>query len=243
MLANDNKFFLVRTLVNPIVECAILADTKNSTGGSKVTAEAIFQKCDEPNANGHTFPRKVLASALKDIEPEIKNRHFLGELDHPEDINDINRIGTVALKNASHVITQLAMDGNYVVGRFETLDTPAGNILASILKDKIKIGVSVRAITDQDISYGMDNVNEITDFHLISYDAVHNPAYSDAYVKTLVASVFKLETGGYNVKPLDTKLENTADNTLITITADEFKEYTKQLTKTILENMYRNKVN
>ena len=236
-MTEDNKDrFLIKALVNPIVECAIISDNRVSDG--RVKAEAIFQKCDEPNANGHAFPRSVLASAIQNIKPEIENRHFLGELDHPDDITDINRIGTVALKNASHVITKLVLDGNYVVGQFETLNTPAGNILASILKDKIKIGVSVRAITDQDISYGMDSINEIRNFQLISYDAVHNPAYSDAYVKTLISSVYRLDNGNYNVKPVDAAK---TDDTLITITASEFKEYTKQLTKIVLNSIYKNK--
>ena len=240
MATNDK--FLVRTLVNPLVECVILSDNRTASGGNKVTAEAVFQKCDEPNENGHAFPRKALAKAILDIEDEIANRHFLGELDHPEDIDDINRIGMISLKNVSHVITNLELDGNYVVGRFETLDTPAGNILGSILKDKIKIGVSVRAITDQDISYGKDNIYEITDFQLISYDAVHNPAYNDAYVKPLISSVYRIGNGGYKVKPLDNINAKVTKNDSICLTASEFKDYTKQLVKIILENAQKNKL-
>jgi hypothetical protein len=64
------------------------------------------------------------------------------------------------------------MDGSYVVGSFETLDTPNGAILASLLKDKIKVGVSIRAVTDQNVSYGLENIDTIENFNLISYDAV-----------------------------------------------------------------------
>ena len=145
-------------------------------------------------------------------------RHFLGELDHPDDINDVNRIATISLKNVSHVITELKMDNNYVVGRFETLDTPNGVILGSLLKDNIKIGVSIRAVTDQDISYGFDKVDAINNFTLISYDAVHNPAYNDAYVKTVIASVFKMpETESCNIGAKE------FNDKLISLSKDELK--------------------
>lgn len=185
--------YLIRSIVNPLLEYKIVEGSEVK-GSNKVVAEAVFQKCDDPNANGHSFPRRVLAAAVSEARENIRNRHFLGELDHPENIKDVNRIATVSLKNVSHLITNLEMDGDYVVGKFETLDTPNGMILASLLKDKIKTGVSIRAITDQDISYGSDKINNITEFTLITYDAVHNPAYSDAYVKSIMASVYKLDS-------------------------------------------------
>jgi hypothetical protein len=238
MADNDNKY-IIRSMVNPILDCVIVADKENN-GLGKVTAKAIFQKCGVPNANGHTFPKYILAKALEQIGPEIKARHFLGELDHPDDINDVNRIATVSLKSVSHVITDLYLDGDYVMGTFETLPTPNGSILAGLLKDNIKVGVSIRGITDQDISYGMGDINTIKDFNIISYDAVNNPAYSDAYVQSLVASICRMSDGSFKVKPLDVKKESTEDKTIV-ITADEFKDYTKLLTKAVLEAVYKNK--
>ncbi|NLE03201.1 MAG: hypothetical protein GX638_00160 [Crenarchaeota archaeon] len=193
--------YLIRSMVNPNMEYTIVSDVKASYG-SKVKAEAVFQKCDDANANGMRFPKRVLYRAVEDIQNEVKSRHFLGELDHPDDINDINRISTVSLKSVSHVVTSLKMDGSYVVGSFETLDTPNGAILASLLKDKIKVGVSIRAVTDQNVSYGLENIDTIEDFNLISYDAVHNPAYSDAYVNSVMASVFKIPSNSSNNKKL-----------------------------------------
>jgi len=183
-----------------------------------MVAEAVFQKCDDSNANGHKFPKRVLMAAVNEIADEVESRHLVGELDHPDDINDVNRIATIALKNVSHVITKLAMDGNYVVGRFETIDTPNGNILATLLREKLKVGVSIRAITDQDISYGLDSVDTINEFTLITYDAVHNPAYSDAYVKSIVSSCYKLPNNNYVIP------ENVNSDKLITVTASELQD-------------------
>jgi len=217
--------YLIRSMVNPLLEYKIV-EGSGSVGSNKVIAEAVFQKCDDPNANGHSFPRKVLAAAVEEAKENIRNRHFLGELDHPDNIKDVNRIATVSLKNVSHLITSLDMDGNYVVGKFETLDTPNGMILASLLKDRIKTGVSIRAITDQDISYGTDTINKITEFTLITYDAVHNPAYSDAYVKSIMASVYKLDHDYKDKK--------------ITITEDEFKALIAEAVMKVVKQIYKN---
>lgn len=218
-----NKY-LIRSVVNPLLEYKIIeaSDIKNC---NKVTAEAVFQKCDDTNANGHVFPRRVLAAAINEAKESIKNRHLLGELDHPDNIKDVNRIATISLKNVSHLITELEMDGNYVVGKFETLDTPNGLILASLLKDRIKTGVSIRAITDQDISYGMDEINKINEFTLITYDAVHNPAYSDAYVKSIMASVYKLD---YNYK-----------NKKIIMSEEEFKNLLSEAIIAAVKKIYK----
>ena len=92
------------------------------------------------------------------------------------------------------------------------------------------------------IYYCNFNIYEITDFQLISYDAVHNPAYNDAYVKSLISSVYRIGNGGYKVKPLDNINAKVTKNDSICLTASEFKDYTKQLVKIILENAQKNKL-
>jgi len=227
MISSKDRY-VFKSLANPVLECNIISDVrKNDT--NKIVAEAVFQKCDDSNANGHKFPKRVLMAAVNEIASEVESRHLVGELDHPDDINDVNRIATIALKNVSHVITKLAMDGNYVVGRFETIDTPNGNILATLLREKLKVGVSIRAITDQDISYGLDSVDTINEFTLITYDAVHNPAYSDAYVKSIVSSCYKLPNNNYVIP------ENVNSDKLITVTASELQD----IIESVIQGMAR----
>ena len=227
MISSKDRY-VFKSLANPVLECTIISDVrKNDT--NKIVAEAVFQKCDDSNANGHKFPKRVLMAAVNEVASEVESRHLVGELDHPDDINDVNRIATIALKNISHVITKLAMDGSYVVGRFETIDTPNGNILATLLREKLKVGVSIRAITDQDISYGLDSVDTINDFTLITYDAVHNPAYSDAYVKSIVSSCYKLPNNNYVIP------ENVNSDKLITVTASELQD----IIESVIQGMAR----
>ena len=63
--------YVIRSVVNPSMEYTILSDSKGSLG-PKVTAKTIFQKCDVPNANGHKFPKRVLASAIEKINENCK---------------------------------------------------------------------------------------------------------------------------------------------------------------------------
>lgn len=231
--------YAIRAVVNPKWDCKILANIQSGTT-DKVTAETIFQTCDETNANGMRFSKAILTKAIEKIDDEIKERHFLGELDHPDDIQNINRIATVSLQAASHVITELTIDGKHVIGKFETLSTHNGHQLAGMLRDNIKLGVSIRAVTNQQVTYSSTSTDDITDFDIISYDAVHNPAYKDAYVQSLIASIVELPNGQFSVKPLDAvSVAAKNDSGLITLTASQFMEWNKVLTNIIIENVHK----
>lgn len=223
--------YAIKSNLSHPLKYSVIASNHGSFG-DKVTAIAVFQKCGDANANGHAFPKDILTRAVEKIRPEVKSRHFLGELDHPEDITDVNRIATVLLKDASHVITELEMDGNYVVGKFETLNTPNGATLAGLLRDNIKVGVSIRAVTEQDISYGTDNIDTIKEFSLVAYDAVHNPAYSDSYVKSIVSSIYKLDDNFAQIR------ESKDSKQLITLTTDELNEIIAQAVATSVKKCY-----
>lgn len=126
---------LLKSLVNPILSYKVTqASSDDVIGKNKVIATAIFQKADEPNDNGMSFSKSLLSEMIDGAQSDITERHMLGELGHPQDLEDINRMSTIDLSNTSHLITSLTMNGNYVEGSFETLDTPSGNILAALLK-------------------------------------------------------------------------------------------------------------
>ena len=62
---------------------------------------------------------------LKLIRNLVKENRALGELDHPDD-------SVINLKNASHMIVNIFMDGPKVMGKAKVLDTPSGKILALV---------------------------------------------------------------------------------------------------------------
>src|SRR5574344_479969 len=100
MLVNKDRY-VFKCVANPCLESKILADVRDEKD-NKVIAEAIFQKCDDANANGHSFPKRVLTEAINKVQNEVKDRHLVGELDHPDNIDDVNRIANVLLKDVSH---------------------------------------------------------------------------------------------------------------------------------------------
>ena len=196
---------LLKSLVNPILSYKVTqASSDDIIGKNKVIATAIFQKAEEANDNGMCFSKPLLSGMVDGAQSDINERHMLGELGHPQDLNDINRMSTIDLSNTSHVITSLNMNGNFVEGSFETLDTPSGNILAALLKSRIKIGVSIRATSTDEVNYDVYDVNHLTNVSLVTYDAVHMPAYPSAYVTSIMSSVFKISPNNL-VKKINSK--------------------------------------
>lgn len=230
---NVRPIHVICAAVNSGMDYTIEQD-ESTVAGPKLRASAIFQKLYTKNANGHHMDEGCLVREINRAQEAVRERHFLGELDHPDDLEDTGRIMTVQLKHASHVITRLEVDGNYVVGDFETLTTTEGLTLRALLADKIKVGVSIRAITDQDIVYDGDTYQDVKEFSLVCYDAVHNPAFSDAYVTSLLSSV-------YRVNPIDVDNlyhKGEATGEYITLSKAELKEVVSAMVSTVVKRCY-----
>jgi hypothetical protein len=233
---------IIKAVVNQSPDMKIIKADSTSFDGktpsTKVTVSAVFQQADIPNANGHYFSHQILSDALNKASERISRRGLKGELDHPNDIEDVIRLSTIELKNVSHLITSLSMDGDFVVGNFETLETPAGMILSSLIKDKIEVGVSIRAITDDDINYSDDNVNHISAFDLITYDCVDNPAYEGANVQSILSqTIFPISKIITSNKFSEIKNEKNE----ILYTEDDVKEILNLFTKNFIMNIKKNK--
>ena len=139
----------------------------------KLKVKGKFQKCDEQNNNGRTYPRKVLESQVSEIQEKIKDRALVGALDHPP--ND-----AIHLSQASHLITKLWVEANGdVMGEAEILSTPSGKIVEALLNDGVKIGISSRGLGTISELKNAKVVNE--DFKLITFDLVSDPSTKGAF--------------------------------------------------------------
>lgn len=139
----------------------------------KLKVKGKFQKCDEQNNNGRTYPRKVLESQVSEIQDKIKDRALVGALDHPP--ND-----AIHLSQASHLITKLWVESNGdVMGEAEILSTPSGKIVEALLNDGVKIGISSRGLGTISELKNAKVVNE--DFKLITFDLVSDPSTKGAF--------------------------------------------------------------
>lgn len=141
------------------------------SGGLMLTG--IMQKCDQENGNGRVYSRRILEREIENYQKIIEDRRALGELDHPDD-------SVVNLKNVSHMVTKMWWDGNNVMGKVKVLETPSGNILKSLVKSGVKLGISSRGLGSTRRESGKTIVED--DFQLICFDFVQEPSTPGAFM-------------------------------------------------------------
>ena len=153
-----------------------------SIGDEKAIAQVILQTVDDVNRNRRTYPKSVMENGLRAVRPLINDRMFLGEMDHPSGDNEM-RLTTVEYKSVSHLIREIEVRGNEVWGEIETLRVENGFKLYGLLKDKIKIGFSLRAMSDGDFG-SVNGVLQVRDpLHIITWDCVSFPSHEKAVIQ------------------------------------------------------------
>lgn len=156
--------------------------TENTKTGKEFYIEGIFAQADLVNGNGRIYPSKVLMPEVEEyIKTHVKNNRALGEIEHPERPN-------VDLKEASHMITDLKIEGSNVIGKAKLLKTDRGRLASQLLESGVGLGVSTRALGSvESRDDGIDEVQD--DFRLFAVDIVHTPSAPGAYVNGLLESV------------------------------------------------------
>lgn len=146
----------------------ILAETIND-GLKTMYLNGCFMQAEIRNRNNRIYPLSEMTNAVADFNRRImENNGIVGEADHPAD-----RL-TPAIERASHIITELHMDGNNAHGKIKILDTPYGRIIKEIINAGYKPAVSSR---------GAGNVDEegiVSGFILSTIDVVLDPSASGA---------------------------------------------------------------
>lgn len=161
--------------------------------GKNCFISGVFMQSEVRNRNGRVYPLQELAGACKLAEGVIRETGgIFGELDHPPTL-------TVNLANASHVITELRMHGNDVMGKAKLLNTPAGLIARELFDSGVKVGVSSR---------GAGEVNEgglVENFQFVTVDIVATPSAQGATPRAILES-FDSNTQGRKVLTLAEQL-------------------------------------
>lgn len=156
----------------------------------KFYIKGVFGRAEVKNQNGRSYNGKtMLMESTRLMESIASGTTLLGELDHPG-------TGNISLKNVSHKITKLMMNGNTLLGEAEVLEHhPNGQILKGLYLDGVKPGVSTRATGKMDARGRVDN------FRLITVDAVATPSVRDAIPETLEEKL-ELYGRGYVIQDL-----------------------------------------
>jgi hypothetical protein len=140
-------------------------------GGMMLSGKLQEAECE--NGNGRMYPQGILEREVKKYAAVVEDKRALGELDHPES-------SIINLANVSHMITKVWMEGASVMGKCKVLNTPAGQILRSLVESDVKIGISSRGMGSVTESGGKTIVED--DFQLISFDIVSEPSTPNAFM-------------------------------------------------------------
>jgi hypothetical protein len=135
-----------------------------------------FLQAETKNRNGRIYPQSVIEREVNKYTTErIATKRAMGELDHPP-------TPQLNLDRVSHLIENLAMDGNSAIGTAKLLDTPMGKTAQALLDGGVKLGVSSRGVG----SLKGETVGG--DYNLICVDIVGDPSALNAYVDGILES-------------------------------------------------------
>lgn len=149
-----------------------------SSGERKYTIEGIFIQAEKKNKNKRIYPIKIIEKEVnRFVEERVVPKRAIGELEHPDYIEP-------NLKNSSHLIETLTLDGNDVYGKARLMETPNGKIAKILMDEGVSFGVSTRGIGS--VRESNDTIYVQEDFYMTAIDIVSDPSAPDAFVQGLV---------------------------------------------------------
>ena len=172
-----NKPLLVEYM--PFKPVGSLNETSGAAYGlpGGFVVQGVLQRAGAKNQNGRIYPKPILERECRRYQTEYINQHrALGELDHPES-------SVVNLNNVSHNVLKIWWNGDDLHGAVQILDTPSGNILKSLFKAGITLGISSRGLGSVKELRSEGTVEVQEDFELICWDFVSNPSTHGAFMR------------------------------------------------------------
>lgn len=170
---------------------SILEETSIGFGVNRVKFRAILQERDVVNNNRRKYDEKILLEIVRQLGPKATERKLIAEIDHPFATSDdqyekLKRTSTISLDRACLLFTKLEYDGKYIIAECETLTTPKGMIIYSLIKDKVVFGFSLRALgkTKQNPDGTIEVL--IDGFKAVTFDVVSNPSHSNALITEFI---------------------------------------------------------
>ena len=153
--------------------------------GKPLVLNGILQKANTLNQNGRVYPRQILEREIRNYEKLIRENRAFGELDHANE-------PIVNMKNISHVIREIWMEGDVVYGKVEILPTPSGKIIEALISRKCKPGISSRALGSLQRE---NNVNVVQDdLQIICWDFVSEPSTPNAFMTLAESREYDMST-------------------------------------------------
>ena len=133
-----------------------------------------FLESNKKNKNGRMYPRNIVEKEVARYQELIREKRSLGELGHPPN-------PTINLNQVSHLITELKMNGEDAMGKAKILGTPMGKIAENLIREGVRLGVSLRGVGSLKEKNGINEVQD--DFLLSTVDIVSDPSAPSAFVQ------------------------------------------------------------
>jgi len=139
----------------------------------------MWMESEIKNKNGRKYPQAEIIREVTRYQSMISERRALGELEHPES-------ASVDLERVAYLCEKLYMDDKDALGQGLVLqDMPMGKIVATLLLNGIKIGLSSRGLGDL-IEEGTDPV--VKNFQFVCADVIHDPSAPRAFINGVLES-------------------------------------------------------
>lgn len=121
--------------------------------------------------NGNDFLEENFREAIEDpfVNDRIKGNRFFSELDHPSK-SDTERFVQVFLQNIAYRNKRFFFENGTMYSECETIDTPSGKIVRTLIESDAEIAVSFRG-------YGVPKINGNGEtIKLVAFDVVYQPS-------------------------------------------------------------------
>ena len=206
------------------VQCIV---EKKEDGTKSHIIEGVFAMAESKNRNGRVYPKAIMEQAVNTYyKQQVSKNRAVGELNHPDG-------PTVNLDKVSHLITDLRMENNNVMGKARILDTPMGNIVKGLLEGGVQLGVSTRGMGSLEQRNGTMYVKD--DFMLNTVDIVQDPSAPQAFVNGIMEGVEWIWNNGIieaqEIERIETEIKHSPRADLYETQVREYKNFLSLLKK------------
>ena len=200
------------------IQCLVEA---KEDGSKKYTIEGVFAQAEQKNRNGRIYPKMIMEKAVnKYAKEQVETKRAVGELNHPEG-------PTVNLDKVSHLITELKVEDNNVMGKATILGTPMGEIVKGLLEGGVQLGVSTRGMGS--LEKRGDAMYVKDDFMLNTIDIVQDPSAPGAFVNGIMEGVDWVWNNGIieaqEIEKMETEIKTAPRSDLYETQTREFKNF------------------
>ena len=157
----------------------LLTEQQNRNEDPKYFITGPYMMAEQKNQNGRIYALDEMVREVDRYSKDmIATRRAIGEMNHPQS-TEVNPV------NACHLVVEMKQKDNYFYGKSQILDTPMGQLLKSLVKDKIQMGISTRGLGSLTES---SEGKKVSNFHLICLDVVHQPSVQNAMLESILES-------------------------------------------------------